>query len=378
MSDDNPSPFTPQGQNDSNNPYSQPYNTAYNNDSQSAQQTNQYGNPTGSQSTGPQSPYTQPYTQTYTPSTPNPMGPPPQGAPTPGIVREPPLWMPWYGISFPEAIVRFFQKYITFSGRASRSEFWWSYLFIALVKIVLDLLASGLNSNFFDTLPNLWYLAVLIPSLAISVRRLHDTGRAGTWILLPYGLIVGGCIVMIVGGVATMFSVATYATTSYYSSSSSSYLLNSIGVVGLAILVIVAGLVVNIVLMALPSNPNGVRFDKPDNAPMPGQGPAPQQPTPGQNAYGQNPYGQSSYGQATYNQTTYGQTYGQAHDQTYAQQTSFTQQSTGTEQSAGQNNRQNAYNDAATMPMPTAQTTYGQDSEQNSPSAQNPNNWSNN
>lgn len=55
---------------------------------------------------------------------------------------EPPLWAPYYGISFGGAVTRFFKKYATFSGRASRSEFWWWYLVNVVVAIVLGILAG--------------------------------------------------------------------------------------------------------------------------------------------------------------------------------------------------------------------------------------------
>ena len=57
-----------------------------------------------------------------------PYGQPPYGQPTGGPGGEPPLWAPWYGISFPKAFGRFFKKYVVFHGRASRSEFWWVVL----------------------------------------------------------------------------------------------------------------------------------------------------------------------------------------------------------------------------------------------------------
>lgn len=114
---------------------------------------------------------------------------------------EPPLWAPYYGAPFPVAVKRFFKKYATFSGRASRSEYWWWVLVSVAVGIVLNIVvgagaaatttASSLSSTaapgpgtvFGTTLLVIWGLATLVPSLALSVRRLHDANFSG-WLLL--------------------------------------------------------------------------------------------------------------------------------------------------------------------------------------------------
>ena len=84
-------------------------------------------------------------------------------------------------------------KYATFSGRASRSEYWWSYLGIAVISMVLQIigivggLALGSVNEGLGALFGLaafaGLLALLIPSLSVNVRRLHDTGKSG-WMLL--------------------------------------------------------------------------------------------------------------------------------------------------------------------------------------------------
>ena len=84
-------------------------------------------------------------------------------------------------------------KYGTFSGRASRSEYWWSYLGIAVISMVLQIIGivgglalgsvnEGLGA-LFGLVAFAGLLALLIPSLAVNVRRLHDTGKSG-WMLL--------------------------------------------------------------------------------------------------------------------------------------------------------------------------------------------------
>jgi len=112
-------------------------------------------------------------------------------------------------MDFMTAIRTCFSKYVTFSGRAQRSEFWWFALFIWLVSIALSIVDSTLfgtvttydggfeASTNTPILSGLFSLAVLLPNLAVAVRRLHDTDRSGWWLLI--GLIpLIGFIVLIV------------------------------------------------------------------------------------------------------------------------------------------------------------------------------------
>ncbi|PPF65152.1 DUF805 domain-containing protein [Clavibacter michiganensis] len=113
---------------------------------------------------------------------------------TPPAAR-PPLELPHYGAPWSEAMRRFFLKYATFRGRASRSEFWWWILTGFVVTTALDTL-STLNTGGRDPMDiagrfdivdpwsavnSILQLAVFIPSLAVSWRRLHDIDRSGAW-----------------------------------------------------------------------------------------------------------------------------------------------------------------------------------------------------
>ncbi|MBO0842713.1 MAG: DUF805 domain-containing protein [Nocardioides sp.] len=90
---------------------------------------------------------------------------------------------------------RFFKKYATFEGRASRSEFWWVALFIWVVEGILGSLSR--SSTVFTVIYAIVGLAVIVPYLAVGARRLHDTGRSGWWWLI--GLIpCVGTIILIV------------------------------------------------------------------------------------------------------------------------------------------------------------------------------------
>ena len=91
------------------------------------------------------------------------------------------------------------KKYAVFSGRSRRSEFWYFVLFNAIIGIVLSIIdrAIGTTSAGSGLLNGLYSLAVLIPSIGVSIRRLHDTNRSGWWILLGLIPIVGWIILIV-------------------------------------------------------------------------------------------------------------------------------------------------------------------------------------
>ena len=87
------------------------------------------------------------------------------------------------------------KNYVGFSGRARRKEYWMFYLFNAIVSIVLTVLdmLAGLNS----ILTYLYALAILLPSLALSFRRLHDIGKSAWWVLIALVPVIGGIVLLI-------------------------------------------------------------------------------------------------------------------------------------------------------------------------------------
>ena len=98
-------------------------------------------------------------------------------------------------MSFVDAIKSVFTQYVGFSGRARRSEYWYFVLFNFIVSFVLSFLGNYVG--FFSILGTIWSLAVLLPSLAVCVRRLHDIGKAWTWILLGLIPVVGQIILIV-------------------------------------------------------------------------------------------------------------------------------------------------------------------------------------
>lgn len=99
-------------------------------------------------------------------------------------------------MSFGEAIQSVFSKYATFSGRARRSEYWYFVLLTLIVSFVTGILSEILG-NFGTTLAGLWELAVLVPTLAVVWRRLHDIGKSGGWYFIFLIPLVGWIILLV-------------------------------------------------------------------------------------------------------------------------------------------------------------------------------------
>ncbi len=88
-------------------------------------------------------------------------------------------------MSFFEAVAACLSKYATFSGRASRAEFWWFMLFVLLAILIINAVASPFGGPQTGAgLVVLFMLAMVVPSFAVGARRLHDMGHSGWWQLL--------------------------------------------------------------------------------------------------------------------------------------------------------------------------------------------------
>ncbi|MBF4634855.1 DUF805 domain-containing protein [Agreia pratensis] len=125
-----------------------------------------------------------------------------------------PLGLPLYGASLGAAVRRVFAKYATFTGRASRSEFWWWYLIVVVVVVALYTLAlvtGGAGQvaadgtveppriGFYICFALLWLFLLVsaVPTIALFVRRLHDSNLSGFFAFLVFVPIVNGLIVLI-------------------------------------------------------------------------------------------------------------------------------------------------------------------------------------
>jgi len=160
-------------------------------------------------------------------------------------------------VSFVAAIQSGFRNYAKFRGRATRSEYWWFFLFTVLAQSV----ASSIDENF----GNIVGLAVFLPGLAVHVRRMHDTGRSGWWVGALYGSIAAvivAVVVLIIDAAIDFndFSDGTFANDDFFGENVSG---GSIAFVGLAGLVTLALLVVNIVFLCQRSNESENRFGPP-------------------------------------------------------------------------------------------------------------------
>jgi uncharacterized membrane protein YhaH (DUF805 family) len=92
------------------------------------------------------------------------------------------------------------KKYGVFSGRSRRKEYWYFVLFNIIVAIVLawiDALLGTFSSSGIGLLSGIYGLAILIPSLAVTVRRLHDIDRSGWWILINLFPLIGSIVLLV-------------------------------------------------------------------------------------------------------------------------------------------------------------------------------------
>jgi len=125
-------------------------------------------------------------------------------------------------MGFSQAIRTCFAKYVTFSGRASRPEYWYFFLFIMIVNIAAGIIdwqfftsvvsietetSTSITATSNQPVTSLVGLAVFLPHLTVAWRRMHDSGRNGLYALLPILLIAGAFGVLVFGiGLADLFA----------------------------------------------------------------------------------------------------------------------------------------------------------------------------
>ena len=109
-------------------------------------------------------------------------------------------------MGFGEAVKSFWSKYATFKGRSRRSEYWFIQLFLVLTNLAvaaIDLILMNGDVDRFiangggGIVGLIWILVTIVPALAVLVRRLHDTGKSGWWVLIGFVPLVGSIVLLV-------------------------------------------------------------------------------------------------------------------------------------------------------------------------------------
>ena len=109
-------------------------------------------------------------------------------------------------MGFGEANKSFWSNYATFKGRSRRSEYWWIQLFLVLTNLAVAAIDLALMNGDVDRfIANggggivglVWILVTIVPALAVLVRRLHDTGKSGWWVLIGFVPFVGTIVLFV-------------------------------------------------------------------------------------------------------------------------------------------------------------------------------------
>jgi len=116
-------------------------------------------------------------------------------------------------VTFKQSIITCLRKYFTFSGRASRSEYWWFFLFCLLGGAISGTVEGFINGvTQTEDGPTLisgaFNLATFIPALAVGFRRMHDTGRSGLYLFYPLIAMMGLSIFLALSGTAEQLTGA--------------------------------------------------------------------------------------------------------------------------------------------------------------------------
>jgi len=170
-------------------------------------------------------------------------------------------------MTFQESVSSVLRQYARFKGRASRAEFWWFYLFTVLVGLVTGLLDGLLGTE--SLIGMVASLALLLPWLAVSVRRLHDSDLSGWWLApivvagtIGFALFLGGAFVLLM----SLWGVAGGAT----SAEISEMAVPAAGALIVGAVLSGIGFVGSLIMGLRRSTPGPNRF----GPPPPGQAPA--------------------------------------------------------------------------------------------------------
>jgi uncharacterized membrane protein YhaH (DUF805 family) len=119
----------------------------------------------------------------------------PGGGYPPGAARPPDSYLGGARVGFGQAVSLGLRNVLTFQGRASRSAFWWFFLFTVILQAAIELIVGGSARNSQAADSALSAIMALL-TLAVSIRRLHDSGRSGWWWLIGLIPLVGWIILL--------------------------------------------------------------------------------------------------------------------------------------------------------------------------------------
>jgi len=134
-------------------------------------------------------------------------------------------------VSFNEAFTNFLKGYITWSGRATRAEYWWIFLFNVVATFIMR---NFLPESALLILSTAWSIVMFLPLMSLAIRRLHDTNKSAYWYLGSFGVMFAGVWLMVLGKDTGM------------------------GMLGLVVML--AAIIAVITLMLLPSTPGKNRY----------------------------------------------------------------------------------------------------------------------
>lgn len=170
-------------------------------------------------------------------------------------------WLPDHQCNLINAVKRFFDGYGEFKGRSSRREFWLAMLFIIPVSAL-----PFLFPPFGTFIGALWSLSILVPFLALSLRRLHDTNRSGMWLLLGHSgnllalaLLTIIAISMVFIGIGAILIIPYEMKLDFHNPNTFAGKLLILFYISLGMMGI--SLIIQAFLYALPSKTEGARFD---------------------------------------------------------------------------------------------------------------------
>ena len=180
-----------------------------------------------------------------------------------------PLGLPYYGCPMGDSVIRFFQNYAKFSGRASKSEFWWVVLATVIASTIFVMLSAGfpgIMGNVFAILFIVFELSIIVPSLALITRRAHDSNMSGWWVFGYYaanaltGSLAASAFIQAL--TPSKMIVIENSNNSVAALSQMSINSGAVTMMGVSSLLSLVTLVLFFVITLRKPRPEGVRFDK--------------------------------------------------------------------------------------------------------------------